>query len=89
MTKKHFIAIAKLLKNQRLGIHQLTNSENYQVGNNIITHVDNGLIDYRILYGSWAGAFGNFQFMPSTNKNYAIDYDNNNIIELKKSNERN
>ena len=45
MTKKHFIAIAKLLKNQRLGIHQLTNSENYQVGNNIITHVENGLIE--------------------------------------------
>ena len=45
--------------------------------------VDNGLIDYRILYGSWAGAFGNFQFMPSTINNYALDYDNNNIIDLK------
>jgi membrane-bound lytic murein transglycosylase B len=40
-------------------------------------------IDHNILYGSWAGAFGNFQFMPSTIKQYAIDYDNNNIIELK------
>ena len=29
---------------------------------------------------SWAGAFGFFQFMPSTMKNYAIDYDNNNYI---------
>jgi membrane-bound lytic murein transglycosylase B len=30
-------------------------------------------IDYKTLYGSWAGAFGYFQFMPSTMKNYAID----------------
>ena len=47
--------------------------------------VDNGLIDYRILYGSWAGAFGNFQFMPSTIKNYAIDFDKDNKISLKKT----
>ena len=40
-------------------------------------------IDHDILYGSWAGAFGNFQFMPSTIDRYAIDYDQNNIIELK------
>tara|TARA_A100001011_G_scaffold15279_1_gene15968 strand:+ start:402 stop:1046 length:645 start_codon:yes stop_codon:yes gene_type:complete len=45
--------------------------------------IDKGIIDYKILYGSWAGAFGNFQFMPSTIKQYAIDYDNNSIIELK------
>ena len=40
-------------------------------------------IDYKTLYGSWAGAFGFFQFMPSTMKNYAIDHDNNNYINLK------
>ena len=40
-------------------------------------------IDHNILYGSWAGAFGNFQFMPSTIEQYAIDYDNNDVIELK------
>tara|TARA_B110000003_G_C16557046_1_gene498880 strand:+ start:34 stop:1029 length:996 start_codon:yes stop_codon:yes gene_type:complete len=45
--------------------------------------VEKDLIDHNILYGSWAGAFGNFQFMPTTIKNYALDYDNNNIIELK------
>ena len=45
--------------------------------------VENDLIDHNILYGSWAGAFGNFQFMPSTIQDYAIDYDKNNIIELK------
>ena len=47
--------------------------------------IDNNLIDVNTLYGSWAGAFGNFQFMPSTIKNYAIDYDRNNKIELKSS----
>ena len=50
----------------------------------ILQLIEIGLVDQKILYGSWAGAFGNFQFMPSTIKNYAIDYDNNNIIELKK-----
>ena len=45
--------------------------------------VDNGIIDPTTLYGSWAGAFGNFQFMPRTIKNYAIDYNENSIIELK------
>ena len=45
--------------------------------------VETKKIDHNILYGSWAGAFGNFQFMPSTIEQYAIDYDKNNIIELK------
>ena len=45
--------------------------------------VDNNIIDRKILFGSWAGAFGNFQFMPRTIRNYAIDYNNNNTIELK------
>ena len=40
-------------------------------------------INYETLFGSWAGAFGFFQFMPSTMKNYAIDYDNNGSIDLK------
>ena len=46
--------------------------------------VDKKIINKDILFGSWAGAFGNFQFMPRTIRNYAIDYDNNKIIELKK-----
>ena len=49
----------------------------------ILQLVELGVIDHKILYGSWAGAFGNFQFMPSTIKEYAIDYDENNLIELK------
>ena len=46
--------------------------------------VDKKIIDKNILYGSWAGAFGNFQFMPRTIRNYAIDYNKNQTIELKK-----
>ncbi len=46
--------------------------------------VDKNIINKDILYGSWAGAFGNFQFMPRTIRNYAIDYNNNKTIELKK-----
>mgnify|MGYP001445515152 CR=1 FL=1 len=47
--------------------------------------IDNKQIDYTTLYGSWAGAFGFFQFMPSTIKNHAIDYNNDNYIDLKNS----
>ncbi len=47
--------------------------------------IDDKLIDQNTLYGSWAGAYGNFQFMPSSIKRYAIDYDNNKKIELKTS----
>ena len=49
--------------------------------------IENKQIDYKTLYGSWAGAFGFFQFMPSTMKNYAIDYDNDNYINLKNNND--
>ena len=47
--------------------------------------MDKEIIKKDILFGSWAGAFGNFQFMPRTIRNYAIDFNNNNIIELKKT----
>ena len=46
--------------------------------------VDKKIIDKNILFGSWAGAFGNFQFMPRTIRNYAVDYNKNQTIELKK-----
>ena len=45
--------------------------------------IDSNKVDYESLYGSWAGAFGFFQFMPSTIDNYAIDYNNNKEIDLK------
>jgi len=50
----------------------------------ILKLIDQNKINRNILFGSWAGAFGHFQFMPTTISNYAIDYDNNSIIELKK-----
>ena len=51
----------------------------------LLNLVDKKIIDKNILYGSWAGAFGNFQFMPRTIRNYALDYNKNNTIELKKT----
>ncbi len=51
----------------------------------LLNLVDKKIIDKKILFGSWAGAFGNFQFMPRTIRNYAIDFNNNKTIELKKT----
>ena len=45
--------------------------------------IESKKIDYKTLYGSWAGAFGFFQFMPSTITNYALDHNNDNHIDLK------
>ena len=47
--------------------------------------VDKKIIKKETLFGSWAGAFGNFQFMPRTIRNYAVDYNKNKTIELKKT----
>ena len=49
----------------------------------ILRLIDSKIVDSDVLYGSWAGAFGNFQFMPSTIKNYALDYNNDDLIDLK------
>ncbi len=45
--------------------------------------IESNQINYKTLYGSWAGAFGFFQFMPSTIKNHAIDFNNDDYIDLK------
>ena len=37
--------------------------------------VQDGDIDPRLLKGSWAGAFGHTQFMPSTFQRLAVDVD--------------
>ena len=42
-------------------------------------------IDYKTLYGSWAGAFGFFQFMPSTIENHAVDFNKDDFLDLKNS----
>mgnify|MGYP001240024919 CR=1 FL=1 len=49
----------------------------------ILRLIETNIIDHQTLYGSWAGAFGFFQFMPTTIKNYAIDYNNDKYINLK------
>ena len=51
----------------------------------LLNLIDQRIINKNILFGSWAGAFGNFQFMPRTIKNYAIDFNNNKLIELKET----
>ena len=45
--------------------------------------IESEKVNYKTLFGSWAGAFGFFQFMPSTINNYAIDYNNDNKVNLK------
>ena len=49
----------------------------------LLNLIEQKKVNYKSLYGSWAGAFGFFQFMPSTIKNYAIDYNNDNKVNLK------
>ncbi len=44
--------------------------------------IDDGHIPKNQFLGSWAGAFGQTQFMPSTFHRYAIDFDGNNKINL-------
>ncbi len=39
-------------------------------------------IDYTKMEGSWAGAMGHFQFMPSTFNAYAIDYNGDGKIDI-------
>ena len=47
--------------------------------------LDKNIVKKESLYGSWAGAMGNFQFMPSSIEKFAIDYDKDGVIDLKKS----
>ena len=51
----------------------------------LLNLIDKKIINKEILFGSWAVAFGNFQFMPRTIRNYAIDFNNNKLIELKET----
>ena len=44
--------------------------------------IDNKTLKYDSLYGSWAGAIGNFQFMPSTIQKHAINFDEVPDIDL-------
>lgn len=44
--------------------------------------IDIGHVDAAALTGSWAGAFGNMQFMPTTFMLYAVDGDGDNLIDV-------
>ena len=44
--------------------------------------IDTWEIDYTKMEGSWAGAMGHFQFMPSTFNAYAIDYNGDGKIDI-------
>jgi membrane-bound lytic murein transglycosylase B len=44
--------------------------------------IDNGQMGKNRLEGSWAGAFGGLQFLPSVFLKYALDFDNNGTIDL-------
>lgn len=39
-------------------------------------------LDPQNLYGSWAGAMGHFQFMPSTYEAYAVDWDRDGFADI-------
>ncbi len=41
-----------------------------------------GLVERDQLTGGWAGAMGHTQFMPSTLRNYAVDYDGDGRVDL-------
>ena len=44
--------------------------------------IDTWDMDYTKMEGSWAGAMGHFQFMPSTFNAYAIDYNGDGKIDI-------
>lgn len=44
--------------------------------------IDTWQIDHTKMQGSWAGAMGHFQFMPSTFNAYAVDYNGDNTIDI-------
>jgi membrane-bound lytic murein transglycosylase B len=53
---------------------------------NALMMVDRGYIDAPTMTGSWAGAMGQTQFMPSSYMNYAVDFDGDGHRDIWKSN---
>lgn len=47
--------------------------------------LDDGIIPLKRMRGSWAGAMGQFQFMPSSFRRYAVDEDRSGSINLQRS----
>ena len=54
----------------------------YKELKNALTIIDNKHIKIKNFKGSWAGAFGQTQFMPSTFMKYAVDFNNDKKINL-------
>ena len=52
---------------------------------NALAMVDRGYIDARTMTGSWAGAMGQTQFMPSSYLQYAVDFDGDGHRDIWKS----
>ncbi len=52
---------------------------------NALMMVDRGYIDAGTMTGSWAGAMGQTQFMPSSYLTYAVDFDNDGRRDIWKS----
>ena len=51
---------------------------------NVLKIMEKYDLDNDKMMGSWAGAMGHFQFMPSTYNAYAIDYDNDGVYHEEK-----
>lgn len=49
---------------------------------NVLKIMDTYNLDGEKMMGSWAGAMGHFQFMPSTYNAYAVDYDNDGVADI-------
>jgi membrane-bound lytic murein transglycosylase B len=49
---------------------------------NALTMVDRGHIDAKTMTGSWAGAMGQTQFMPSSYLNFAVDFDGDGLRDI-------
>ncbi len=49
---------------------------------NALKIIEDQHIDYKKMRGSWAGAMGHFQFMPSTYNKYAVDFDGDGVIDI-------
>ncbi|HCU59318.1 MAG TPA: lytic murein transglycosylase [Alphaproteobacteria bacterium] len=49
---------------------------------NVLKIMDTFDLENDKMLGSWAGAMGHFQFMPSTYNAYAIDYDGDGVVDI-------
>ena len=49
---------------------------------NVLKIMDKHNLDGDKMLGSWAGAMGHFQFMPSTYNAYSVDYDSDGVADI-------